>query len=366
MAVAPLQLPGYAQAGDINWQSLSDLGKTIGNNRLNNARNEALSLSKLPDGSVDYGKAAMSLASLGDYQGAQYLQSAGNRIQDQARQARLDERQTSRDAVDDRFREESLRLQKAAAARADADKYTIKEGVDANGNPVFYRFKTTGAEGVIPTGASPSTDGGNPFMSGPQGKLTENEGKAQGFADRMISAEGILSGRAAETGIGPVTPGRDVEGSGLVGRGTEAAASVPGVGRFANYSQTKEYQQFKQARDNFINAQLRRESGAAISPDEYKKADAQYFPIPGDSPEVIEQKRQNRADAVRAMGREGGRFYRPSAVPQPNSGGMRSTRPNIAPAQSPVSSRPITREQYDQLQSGDTFTAPDGSVRVKP
>lgn len=346
----------------VDFSTLGNLRSTYEDARKDAVRQRTLASLGQGDGQIDprtlIGSGDLSLANLGI--------AIQNRQQDQARQSRLDERQLSRDAQADKQWAASYALQKAAAARADADKYTIEKGTDANGNPVFYRFKTTGAEGVIPTGAPPSADAGNPFMSGPQGKLTENEGKAQGFADRMISAEGVLSGRTAEIGIGPVTPGRDVEGSGLVGRGTEAAASVPGVGRFANYFQTKEYQQFKQARDNFINAQLRRESGAAISPDEYKKADAQYFPIPGDSPEVIEQKRQNRADVVRAMGREGGRFYRPSAVPQPNGGGMRSTRPNIAQAQSPVSSQPITREQYDRLQSGDTFTAPDGSVRVKP
>lgn len=355
MAIAPLALPGYAAPQTLDFSSLANLGQVYKQAAADTARRETLAQlgrgDKI-DPRVLLASNDLSLANLGV--------QIQNRQQDQERQARLDERQLSRDAQADKQWAASYALQKAAAARADADKYTIKEGVDANSNPAFYRFKTTGAEGLIPTGAPPSADGGNPFMSGPQGKLTENEGKAQGFADRMISAEGILSGRAAETGIGPVTPGRDAEGTGVWGRGTEA------LGKAGNFVRSPEYQQFKQARDNFINAQLRRESGAAISVDEYKKADDQYFPVPGDSSAVIEQKRQNRADAVRAMGREGGKTYRPMAVPQPNGGGMRSTRPNIAPAQSPASSQPITQEQYNRLQSGETFTAPDGSVRVKP
>jgi hypothetical protein len=36
----------------------------------------------------------------------------------------------------------------------------------------------------------------------------------------------------------------------------------------------------KQAEQNFINAILRKESGAAISPSEYKNAEKQYFPQP--------------------------------------------------------------------------------------
>ena len=83
-----------------------------------------------------------------------------------------------------------------------------------------------------------------------------------------------------------------------------------GVG---NYSQSPEYQQAKQARDDFINAQLRRESGAAIAPSEYTNADRQYFPQPGDGPEVLAQKAKNRALAVEGMRRAAGPSYAPSA-----------------------------------------------------
>lgn len=71
MAIAPLQIPGYSQAPDINWTSLSDLGKTLGENRLNNQRREAMSLAALgQDGSPDYKKTIGSLVSLGDLTGA--------------------------------------------------------------------------------------------------------------------------------------------------------------------------------------------------------------------------------------------------------------------------------------------------------
>jgi hypothetical protein len=50
----------------------------------------------------------------------------------------------------------------------------------------------------------------------------------------------------------------------------------------------------EQAEQNFINAVLRRESGAAIAPSEYVNAAKQYFPQPGDTKAVLEQKRLNR------------------------------------------------------------------------
>lgn len=56
-----------------------------------------------------------------------------------------------------------------------------------------------------------------------------------------------------------------------------------------------------QAKRDFINAVLRQESGAAIGQLEFANADRQYFPQPGDSPEVIQQKRENREVAIYGM-----------------------------------------------------------------
>lgn len=56
-----------------------------------------------------------------------------------------------------------------------------------------------------------------------------------------------------------------------------------------------------QAKRDFINATLRQESGAAIAASEFANADKQYFPQPGDSPEVIKQKKDNREIAIYGM-----------------------------------------------------------------
>lgn len=57
----------------------------------------------------------------------------------------------------------------------------------------------------------------------------------------------------------------------------------------------KKKRQFKQAEENFINAQLRRESGASIAKSEFENARKIYLPVIGDSAEVLEQKRKARA-----------------------------------------------------------------------
>jgi 3-deoxy-D-arabino-heptulosonate 7-phosphate (DAHP) synthase len=60
-------------------------------------------------------------------------------------------------------------------------------------------------------------------------------------------------------------------------------------------------QQVEQAQRDFINAVLRRESGAVISNDEFANGRRQYFPQPGDTPQVIEQKRRNREMAIQGI-----------------------------------------------------------------
>lgn len=61
-----------------------------------------------------------------------------------------------------------------------------------------------------------------------------------------------------------------------------------------------------QAERNFVNAVLRKESGSAISSSEFSSAEKQYFPRPGDTPEVLEQKRANRALAINGMKQQAG------------------------------------------------------------
>lgn len=61
------------------------------------------------------------------------------------------------------------------------------------------------------------------------------------------------------------------------------------------------YQQYDQAKRDFINATLRRESGATISDSEFSNANKQYFVQPWDTKETIKQKKANRDNIYKAM-----------------------------------------------------------------
>ncbi len=120
-------------------------------------------------------------------------------------------------------------------------------------------------------------------VGGAPPKMTVDAAKNTGFYIRTKDAHETIT---------------DLEGQGLEFLQQSADAIPLGLG---NYLRTPEFQKFDQARRDFVNAILRRESGAVISDQEFDNAEKQYFPQPGDSPEVIQQKRRNRANAIEGL-----------------------------------------------------------------
>lgn len=128
-----------------------------------------------------------------------------------------------------------------------------------------------------------------------QGKdpgLNDTQAKALLFGSRMQNADKILTQLAAQGTVRPSVMKGVVESVPLVGGA---------LGAGANAASSPQQQQVEQAQRDFVNAVLRRESGAAISPTEFESAKKQYFPAVGDSPEVIAQKAQNRQLATRGL-----------------------------------------------------------------
>ncbi len=109
-----------------------------------------------------------------------------------------------------------------------------------------------------------------------------------------------------------------------------AVATVGGSGALntvANPYLSENTQRAIQARRDFINAVLRQESGAAISPSEFDNANRQYFPMPGDSKKTIEQKARTRETAILGLNKSAGpaQFDAPPIVS--NSSALSSVPP---------------------------------------
>ncbi len=93
----------------------------------------------------------------------------------------------------------------------------------------------------------------------------------------------------------------------LADAGYDPTSKTSWAGGFApEFLKSSERKLQEQAQRNFLNAVLRRESGAAISKEEFASGQAQYFPSVGDTPEVLEQKRLNREIAKQSLAAEAG------------------------------------------------------------
>ncbi len=96
--------------------------------------------------------------------------------------------------------------------------------------------------------------------------------------------------------------GEGLPGPGLPTEGTSLAGGVPLFGGYLQRQvMTPEQQRYKQAADNWIRANLRKESGAVIGADEMKAEYETYFPMPGDSQDTIDLKAQARKVTTDAM-----------------------------------------------------------------
>jgi hypothetical protein len=189
--------------------------------------------------------------------------------------------------------------------------------------PAGYRYGGTGNLEAIPGGPA------DPKVGARNAVPTADERKAGGMYERMTAAEQTLDKLAT---------GGDQNLS-LVESGLKSAGVPEG------YALNPKSQQVLQAQRDWVRAKLRLESGAVIGEDEMREEIKTYFPQPGEDPATATQKKQARQQAMEQVRTQGGR-----SVSQDANG--------IA--------APKSKADYDALLSGTQFTAPDGSIRVKP
>jgi hypothetical protein len=235
----------------------------------------------------------------------------------------------------------------ANSANASARKTTqdIEQGIRTGDLQVV-----TGADGAI-TVVNKRTMTAQPVMD-TQGRtvqagaatakpLTEQQAKANLFGARMYESNKILNELEDAKVMRPGAIKGSAETVGrILGLGTDSMGGTlaDAAGSMTNWTQSKSQQRVEQARRDFVNAVLRKESGAVISPQEFANAEKQYFPQPGDTKAVIEQKRKNRELAMNMMLKEvpEAQRYRPGAspaittAPAPADSGTSETTPAAA------------------------------------
>lgn len=144
---------------------------------------------------------------------------------------------------------------------------------------------------------------GLPVLSG---QPTDTQSQAAGFATRIAEANRIFDTLAPT--VTKYSPAQLFA--------YQQISNQSGIGGLLNQFVPPEAQQQLQAQRNFINAILRRESGAAISIGEFTSNGQLYFPQPGDKPEVLSQKKIARDIALQNLINGSGGAYLGG---QPNS-----------------------------------------------
>jgi hypothetical protein len=160
--------------------------------------------------------------------------------------------------------------------------------------PSGFRFKPDGTLEAIPGG--PGDRKANP---------TEGQGKASLYSSRAAEADAILN-----------ELGNDYSRLGVAAKNSGITEWIPGATTAVNALSSDNTQKADQAQRNFINAVLRQESGAAISASEFDNARKQYFPQPGDSDAIVQQKAANRQTAIQGLNAMAGPLAKENIIPR--------------------------------------------------
>jgi len=138
------------------------------------------------------------------------------------------------------------------------------------------------------------------------GEMTQEQGNSNLFAGKMEIAKNMLDPETEKKGLDPVW-NRVERYGGWAGN---------------TFALPNDYKQYQTAKDAFLNAFLRRVSGATVHDAEYYREEKVYFPQPGDDAKRIEYKRQLRDDAIMRMKQQVGPGYKsPPMLPSKDDGG---------------------------------------------
>lgn len=177
---------------------------------------------------------------------------------------------------------------------------------------------------------TPITANGQPVTGGKA--LTETQSKASVFRSQMVGASNALN---------------QLESNGFdfTKKGNQMGVSM--AGGAGNILVTSEQQQAKQAQNQWTEAYLRFKTGAGTNAHEVEANRKTFFPQYGDTPDVIKQKAQMRAQAERDIGIAAG--------PRGATLGEQPKTPEAPSAQPVYAVNPQTNQRIVSNDGGKTW-----------
>ena len=144
--------------------------------------------------------------------------------------------------------------------------------------------------------------------------LEPGDPRRAGFDENDVVQYNTRTGQVARRSVDRVFNATESQAAGFAGRMNDASSVLNSIERLPDFSGVPEFvwsrptrtlpeqwQRYRQAGENWVRANLRRESGAVIGADEMQAEFRLYMPQPGDSPSVIAQKAAARARSEQAM-----------------------------------------------------------------
>lgn len=232
------------------------------------------------------------------------------------------------------------------APTVDPQSAIAKLAADLRNNLITQEQFDIAVAGMAPQGMSIESDGQGGFRliqgagAGAGKPFTEGQSKDVVYATRAQGALEVLEPVAGE----------------LTSLGSQIAGYDP-TGMIRSRVQSSNYQVARQAGDEFLQAILRKDTGAAITSQEQALYGVTYLPQPGDGPEVLEAKRAARQRAVAAI----------NAGMSPAQ--MIAAETALGTQEAPAQGGPVrisSDAEYEALPSGTQFIGPDNKLRRKP
>jgi hypothetical protein len=143
-------------------------------------------------------------------------------------------------------------------------------------------FEYARSQGFTGTPEEWKRSGGTTVNVGNDMKLTEAQSKDIGFYSRGRYADQELAGLDEK----------------LTSFGENVGSRAPLIG---NFLKSPEYRQSERAGRDFLAVILRKDTGAAVTPEEFKMYGEIFIPQPGDDVQTLESKRSARARALQAL-----------------------------------------------------------------
>lgn len=238
-----------------------------------------------------------------------------------------------RPILTDPNKERDRQLREATDAR-DTAKSTFRtmtaEEAAAQGLPAGGVYQVNGLNEVKTIKAAPSENVVD---------ATEGERKAASFLLRALGSNAAYE----STGLGP----RSLVGESLANAAPGLLNALPSA-----IGNSPQRQVADSSQNEFIAASLRQDSGASIPEAELDRQRRIYFPMPGDGPDVIEQKRQARLRAIAGLEQSAGRLRQNTLAEFGKMSGVTETPPTAnAPAKAVSGTGNFASKEDAELQS---------------